>query len=290
VAKTTKKTNRKTERILWTLDLLNFKMGQSKKQVAFAQLLFPDRQVEIQPTFVFNNTFDDQSQNYHQCTQRFEKVLQQIKHKSVRPGKIITKISPPYNVRAYVKALLNTPFAKKAHLLLATTSNRSGLNRFLLGSFAETLLLSCHKPILFFAAGGRIPSDIKTILFPTDFSDESFHAFKISLKRAAALNAKILLYYAMNQRVFDPKLTKHYLEERQFTDKWVHLAEKFGVTLTPIIETTSENAASALIHFVENKRISIIMMASVSSPVEVILAGSTTRQVVRHSPIPVWVI
>ena len=287
MAKTKKKAGRKTERIVWTLDLLDFKIGQGKKQVAFAESLFPDRSVEIQPAFVFRDIRGGQSQHYKWCVQLFKKVLNQIRRKSVRPGKIVTQIPPPYNVRAYVKALLNAPFAKRAHLLLATTSNRSGLNRFLLGSFAETLLLSCHKPILFFTAGGRIPTSIKSIIFPTDFSDESFRAFKVAIRRAAALDAKVLLYYAVNQKTFDSKLTKRYLEEKHLTDKWVHWAEKAGVRLTPIIEAAPENAASALIHFVSKKRISLIMMASVSSPVEVILAGSTTRQIVRQSPVPV---
>ncbi|MCB0366988.1 MAG: universal stress protein [Bdellovibrionaceae bacterium] len=281
---------RKSERIIWTLDLLDFKPGPAKKQLRFAEDLFPDRKVEIQPTFVFRDIRGGQSNHYQWCTLLFKKVLSQFKSKSLRPGKIVTQIPPPYNVRAYVRALLNTPYTKRAHMILATTANRSGLNRFLLGSFAETLLLTCHKPLLFFSAGSRVPTSIKTIIFPTDFSDESFRAFKICVKRAAAVNAKILLFYAVNQRTFDPKLTKRYMEEKALTDKWVLWAEKSGVRITPIIEAAPENPASALIHFAIKKRVHLIVMASVSSPVEVILAGSTTRQVVRQAPVPVWVI
>lgn len=65
---------------------------------------------------------------------------------------------------------------------------------------------------------------------------------------------------------------------------------KIGVRITPVIEAAPENPATALIHFAVKKKVHLIVMASVSSPVEVILAGSTTRQVVRQAPVPVWII
>ena len=100
MAKTTKKAGRKTERIIWTLDLLDFKVAQGKKQVAFAESLFPDRSVEIQPAFVFRDIRSGQSQHYKWCVQLFKKFLGQIRRKAIRPGKIVTKIPHPYKVRA----------------------------------------------------------------------------------------------------------------------------------------------------------------------------------------------
>lgn len=283
-------TRRTSRDFLWTMDLFELDVAFAKAQIRFTSSLFRDEEIQLQPLFVFRDVAGGQSPHFAWCTEVFKTVVTKLAAKNVREGRILTQIPAPYNVRAMVRALLSTPLAKSAPLIIAATAKHSRLSRFLLGSFAETLLLTSRRPLLFFNSNTPVPRAVKSIVFPTDFSEESFRAFKICVQRASAIKAQVLLYYAVNQKTFDPSLTKRYLEEKNLTATWIHWAAKSGVKITPVIEAAPTNAATAIIRFALKKKASLIALASVSTPMEVIIAGSTTRQVVRQSPLPVWVV
>src|SRR5690606_22476290 len=96
-----------------------------------------------------------------------------------------------------VKALVNFASKKNADLIVCATRAKKGLDRFLLGSFAESLMLQSTIPNLFinpFVTGGV---QFKRILYSTDFSKQSKSVWKDFVAFAKTISAELVLFHSV---------------------------------------------------------------------------------------------
>lgn len=99
------------------------------------------------------------------------------------------------------KDLLKIAKEHQAELIVAGTSAKSGLDRFILGSTAEHLIRGAECPVLTVGpnAGlvGDAPLVFRTIVFATDFSGESVKAAAFALSFAQDSGAHLYFCYVL---------------------------------------------------------------------------------------------
>jgi nucleotide-binding universal stress UspA family protein len=194
-----------------------------------------------------------------------------------------------------------------AELIVAGTHGRHGLGRWLLGSFAETLLLRSRVPVLAAGAQARCESGFKKVLFPTDFAEQSHHVFRQAVGFARDLGARLTLYHAIPrpiEPVFQSGIymigtpwipVQEYYQRmaerhRQHVGAWVDWANNQGVQTEAVIDTESLDVADAILKVARDREIGLIAMAAQNGPIAAAFLGSVVRQVVRAAHCPVWVV
>lgn len=97
------------------------------------------------------------------------------------------------------KQLVALTHETKADLLVMGTHGRTGLDRLLAGSVAESVLRHADCPVLAFRAGPgepeRVDDNVGLILHPTDFSDDSHASFQVAHSLARDLGSRLLLLH-----------------------------------------------------------------------------------------------
>ena len=237
-----------------------------------------------------------------------EKSLQAVlKHydmKGLQKGKVVIEYRP--SISASVDALVKESQRLKADMIVGQTHARKGVERFFMGSFAETLLLRSKKVPCFFvnpvnhSAGG-----IKKVLFTTDFSRKSMVALKTLVEFSNSMDAEITVMHAMPAPLEAVLQSGAYLlgggwiPVREFmTDeiktaekkmkKLVDLFAKHGFKLDSKVIANVPSITEAVL--AESKKHDCVAIASQSGPIASVFVGSITRQVLRSSPVPVWIL
>lgn len=119
--------------------------------------------------------------------------------------RILTHPSP--SLRGAVNTLNRYAAQSRPDLIVLGSHGRRGMDRAMLGSFAEQLLLTSEVPVV--VVGSKALSKeraIRTFLFPTDFGDSAEAHFREILPLAKALGVKIVLLHST------PKLLKPVFE------------------------------------------------------------------------------
>lgn len=142
--------------------------------------------------------------------------------------------------------------------------------------------------------------DFKTILFATDFSESSDHAFDYALSLARKFGARLIILHVINEPVdlrgfYVPHISFDKLEE-EIEEGARKMMEKFcrtrirdyddyetaivpGIPFDEIIKKGEESGADL-----------IVMATHGRTGLDHVLFGSTAEKVVRKSPIPVMTI
>jgi nucleotide-binding universal stress UspA family protein len=142
--------------------------------------------------------------------------------------------------------------------------------------------------------------DFKTILFPTDFSESSDHAFQYAYSLAERFGARLVIVHVINEPVdlrgfYVPHISFDKLEEeieegaRKMMEKFCrsHLRDYGnyetcilpGIPYDEIIKKGAEVGADL-----------IVMATHGRTGLDHMLFGSTAEKVVRKSPIPVMTV
>jgi nucleotide-binding universal stress UspA family protein len=189
-------------------------------------------------------------------------------------------------------------------LVVLGTHGRTGLGRFVLGSVAEEIFRQANCPVL--TVGPHVArralsrpqpigqhvtaeSNIRTILYPTDFSEESLSAAPFALSMAQEHQAKLVLLHVLeesgegrlenpprfNQLVAD--LKEIVPEEANLWCEPEYIVE-FGTPAKRILEMSAEVGADLIIMGVRGMRQHSIRGSA---------AAFTAHEVVSHAECPV---
>jgi nucleotide-binding universal stress UspA family protein len=142
--------------------------------------------------------------------------------------------------------------------------------------------------------------EFRTILFATDFSESSDHAFRYALSMTKRFNARLVIIHVINEPVdlrgfYVPHISFDKLEE-EIEEGAQKMMEKFcrthirdydnyesfivpGIPYEEIIKKGLESSADL-----------IVMATHGRTGLDHVLFGSTAEKVVRKSPIPVMTI
>lgn len=209
--------------------------------------------------------------------------------------------APVMSTAGVVKTLSVYAGEAEAELIVAGTHSRKGLSRFFLGSFAESLLLHSRTPLLLVSAHAAPIKTIESVFFPTDFGELPETIFPRVLELVQFLNAKLYIYHLMQlpfvlptSMIRPPEVAELLAAETRASEELLEdyrrKAEAAGIDVETILDDSMASEADAIVETATRKRAGLIAMAAQSGVGFSILPGSTTRQAVRSSPCPIWVL
>ncbi len=305
-------------KIIWAIDAfednkeLNQKMALCLKQLRQAtqaeiQPLYLLRENEIVlPTYEVPTWVTDHSRTAEAL---FMEVLRDYNLDFLLEPKVIPHASQSHAGAA--ETLGEYAHRENANLIVVGSHSRRGLQRFILGSFAESLLLQSKVPVLIVGAHTIKLNGMKHILFPTEFGEHSKDNFRHVLDLAKRLNSEITLFHVITRPVeslFDletrpqvynykgrmltlDQIVEDQIEhQKQKAQHWVDWAKQEGITAHVHIDNSFRAIDEIILECIERLDIDLVAMEAQSGPMSATLLGSYTRNVVRSSHCPVYVI
>lgn len=132
---------------------------------------------------------------------------------------------------------------------------------------------------------------IRTILHPTDFSDQSQSAFEVASALARDYRAKLVLLHVIpTPRVFAPDgiAVPFSANEQYDANAKIGLMRPIDASIQVDREVVEGEAATEILRFAESLNADLIVMGTHgSSGLTRLLVGSVAESVMRKSPCPV---
>jgi nucleotide-binding universal stress UspA family protein len=302
-------------KIIWALDAFEESTEVLKNSARLLNTLARNGDAEIEPVYVlspeqlglnleFAPTF---TAAYVPAA---EKALQQKIRwaegpAAVKPARVLTHERS--SLRGAAETVANYARGEGADLIVVGSHAKKGFNRWLLGSFAEELLLQAGVPVMLVgAASAQSGQEIQRVLFPTDFGRESEAAFNGALDLAARLGVPITLLHTI-PRPIDPVIQsgvfmlsggwvpfpdfqKHELtRQKDAANRFKALSASRGVKLESVFDTGADSIVDSILTNAENGPPALVAMAAQTGRWGVAILGSVTRKVARGATCPVWV-
>jgi nucleotide-binding universal stress UspA family protein len=225
--------------------------------------------------------------------------LQGIPH--LIPPQIL--VEPSFSIKSAVENLLQYAEKQSFNLIVASTHAKLRTSPTELGTFSETLFLLSSLDILLVNPTARVPSRYSQIFFPTDISSASLDALNSIQEFAKSLKAHLTLFYK------SPNFTKDvvefplssdarslYLErvnafQQEELEQAVSSLRSQGVSADWLVDRISADYVSkAIVSRAEQFKSFFIAMLSHTTDSQKGLPGSTTRQVIRNTNLPVLIL
>jgi len=296
-------------KVIWAVDAFH---ENSKAQLCALQAFLKmsgGGSAAIQPVSVLHsgdfdpvtNTFP---KNWHELASRalgnVIDALENVVSAGVLPARLIKVDSP--KLAASVDALIQFAIEESASLILVSSRATKGIDRLVLGSFAETLVLRSPVPVLVVNPTAKPHQKLTTILYPTDFSTTSKKGFDRVVTVAQRLGMQILIYHKMKLPYVSPPLglmmptvSREMLRELTaervaIAKQWATRAELSGTRTKFHIDSRGGTPLDSILK--ASKALgpkAMIGITSQSGPAGAAVLGSLTRQVLRSAACPVLV-
>lgn len=217
----------------------------------------------------------------------------------------VVKVSKA-GLRAAVQGFLSYAKKQKADCIVVATHARTGLERWAMGSFSETVVLSAPSSVLVLHPSQSLPSDVRTILMPTDLSKKSVQHVLTSAKSFQKLSPKIELYYKLPDPL-DPLVQQgvytlgggwvnvHSYLDKELTSKRKELEALAGKVRALGLEcrVNADNGEGSLIDgihkAVKDTGADLISLRTETGRVAAVVVGSVARILMRTATVPVWI-
>lgn len=198
------------------------------------------------------------------------------------------------------KDILEISRAKSCDLIVMATHGRSALSQFFLGgSVAEEVARFSSIPVLIVKVEpGSDPAsytgNLKEVLFTTDFSEASAHAFPYAVIFARKFGAKLYSLHVIDEDSTDYYSSKGISrDDEDFRSRVEELLKQFVTTLVDSDAVTSYNIAEGraeteIVRFAEANGIDLIAISGQGhNALEDAILGTTTDRVIRNAHCPV---
>lgn len=305
-------------RIIWALDVFEDNVELNQRMADYLTQLHQTTNAEVEPLYLLREneivlpTYEvpawvtDHSRTAEAL---FKEVLSAYKMPFLLDPKVIPHASQSHAGAA--ETLSHYALRTHADLIVVGSHGRAGFQRFILGSFAESLLLQSEVPVCVVGAHTVKTRTPKNILFPTEFGEHSKENFRHVLELAKKLKSGITLLHAIERpietlvdletrpRVYNYKGRMLTLEQiiedtvevqTHRAHNWVQWAEKEGVQGQFIIDNSFKAVDDLIMEAVEKSDADMVVMEAQSGPMSAAILGSYTRNIVRRSSCPVYVL
>lgn len=209
-------------------------------------------------------------------------------------------------VKASAESLVRYAQRSKAEGLIIATHGRRGLERWALGSFAETVIQLSKIPVLILNPSAPLPIHVEKVLALTDCGKESKAFVKDVARLSKSLGAELALYYKMpdpldpivQQGIYTlgggwvslPVFVRKDLEEKTKTmDQLAQLAKRSGVETKVVLDTWSPSLSDGIRDIAQRENPDLICLVTRAGPLAATILGSVARELLRTSDIPLLV-
>ncbi len=233
-------------------------------------------------------------QLHQQADEIIDRTIEDESHRHLKMKKLtIRGFSPDQEIIRVAKEM-------DIDLIVMGTYGRGGVSHLLFGSTAEQVVRMANCPVL--TVRHHVPhtfdfQQIRSILFPTDFSGYSKKALPYALSFAESYGASLHVLHVFEQRVHPAfyimdKSTPFALDEGlrdralDALDEFVYDELKDKINFK--CEVTGGKPFVEIINYARANEIDLIVIATHGlTGLEYMVIGSTTERVVRKAPCPV---
>jgi nucleotide-binding universal stress UspA family protein len=184
-------------------------------------------------------------------------------------------------------------------LIVAGTHGRRGLQRMLIGSVAEEVIRTAPCPVLTVRAGDTPASawNVRNILAPVDFSEESTLAVRHAKELALTYGAQITLLHAVEEVMYPSAYGMEMADvpgpeviERVERSLANMARDEIGYEHVTV-ETALGYAPSVILEYEEENDVDLTVISTHGrTGLERLLLGSVAERVVRRASAPVFVV
>jgi nucleotide-binding universal stress UspA family protein len=296
-------------RVLWAVDPFIEDKVLFRKTVDALKGWIGGRPATVEPVYVLSSGSSSFPEELFTLTApdlsaKAQKALQTLLRAVKVPGLATpTQLgTEDFSVRRGVQRLVNHAHDTGADVIVTSSRSRKGPDRWLFGSFAETLVLHSPVPVLVVGRKHRIGKKVRSVLFPTDLSASSRAAFDRVIEAASAARWKVTLLHHTNLestaiRQAFPRSSPLWREvealrsrQREAVDAFVDRAEAAGVPVTVVFDGRPGRVADAIARQARRGKHDAIAMTTVTGALAAAILGSTARQVLHVAPCPVWIV
>jgi nucleotide-binding universal stress UspA family protein len=298
------------KKIIWAFDPFLKDKTLIRSTALAIKALVKNTPATIEPVFLFStqvldipssisNNLAEEIKNEGQA--ELNKILKKVQLTDLQPLNVI--IDTSLSLSQGVHQLTKYARTSDTDLIVVATRGQKGPKRWVMGSFAETLILQADVPIFVINPNWDRAINFKHILFPTDFSPESKLVFRQVIELAKAQAAEITVYHkikydlspalelAMNTNpTYKHAITRELDVRRAEATQLAQEAESAGLRISISVEQNTKGSVADSIVKKANLQSSFIAMAAHSGGLRTALIGSVTRRVIRNASCPVWIL
>ena len=209
-------------------------------------------------------------------------------------------------LRESARTLLTFARKCKAERVILATHARHGVERWAMGSFAETVILSAKVPVMVVNPSHHLPQVVHRILVPTDLTPPSQRHALETAEVARNIDAEIVLFYKQPDPL-DPIIqqgvyslgggwvsVQSFIEEemaakdKALLDLENRIAKK-GVSVRHLVDTSPESLVDSINSAVRSTSADMVSVLTRTGSVAATLLGSVARGLVRSSAVPLLV-
>jgi len=204
--------------------------------------------------------------------------------------------------RPAAKAIVEYASQKPVDLVVIGTHGASGFEHLVLGSVTEKVLRRSNRPVLTVPPRAQVTSSLpfKRIICPTDFSSSSLAALQAAFSLAEEGDAALMLLHVLEDpdenELFVPR-TYDVHHHRELREQHVtqHLAslvpDSAREWASPRIRVVAGKPYEEILRVAHEENADLIVIGVQGrSPMDLMVFGSTTNQVVRRATCPVLTI
>jgi len=195
-----------------------------------------------------------------------------------------------------VDRLLKLAMTKDAKLIALYTHNKKGIERFFLGSFAETAVHRSRVDLLLAGPKTKYRAKLSNVLFASDFSSGSKKDLLKVIGLCKRTGAKLTIFHAAeviykwSLDETNPKIHAY----RRKTDRmarWIkEICERSKVPHTLIINSEFTSIPELTFKTAKKVKADLIVVGAKAGPFAALMGGSVARNIVRDGVYPVLVL
>lgn len=267
------------KRMLVAVDFSNSSENVLKNSIKFAKTF----QSEITLIHILPDDIDDEKVSLlvkSAASARLKELSDIIKEEGVDIG------NPILEYGNYCDKIVNASDKINANLVIVGAGEKLKKDAFQLGTTAEKIIRKSNKPVL--VVKNDQTSDIRNIICPVDFSEESSRALHSAITLSRMFDAKLLIlsvyiFYHHTFTKLDPfKINEQRkLEQEKQLNKF--LKEFNLVDINVVKKIAGGEPAEEILKTIKNNNSDLLIMGTTGkSGISKILMGSVTEKVTRE--------
>jgi nucleotide-binding universal stress UspA family protein len=199
--------------------------------------------------------------------------------------------------------ILTIAHNQNAQVILLTSHGRSTIGTAFLGSFARELLSKSDIPILFINPHEANYEVSEKVMFATDFSEPSRAAFDKFLDFVSGNTSEIILCHVLSfpydytdaYGMSLPLINDYREDQKEWAEReaqrWIKEAKKrnMNIQLQNILEESFTAPTYVIKTIAEREKVGLIGLVSHTGPLERLVIGSVTRDLMSSQKFNLWV-
>lgn len=282
---------------IWAIDPYEKKTIPNAKALKIVNRLLGGGFSKVQPIYICpeNRLALDEARNQTQNFILFLEVGETIAPRVYS--------DPNGNRSEWAERILELARSQNAQVILLTSHGRSSIGAAFLGSFARELLSKSDIPILFINPREPDYEVSDKVMFATDFSDISKAAFEKFLDFVSGKTSEVILCHVLSYPydyadAYGMSVTHvgHYMQDQaewaeNQVQRWIKDAKNrnLKVHLQNILSESLSAPALALTSIAEREKVGLIGLVSHVGPLERLVVGSVTRELMSSQKFNLWV-